>query len=172
MAQSNEQLMPLPIADIPEFQLFMQQDYRKRALLEQTGGGDAFVSAAAPVIRKNLLQTLPYLSPSSKYVSKLRRRGVGDEVLDRALARAWLDGSDHFLVPKPRTRDLFSGTAALLAYSVVVALFVLIEFVNWMRHAHPDGASALLGVPPLLALCGVPIVLVVFLTLRKLVHRS
>ncbi|HSI52886.1 MAG: hypothetical protein ACAH21_01930 [Ramlibacter sp.] len=172
MAQPNDQLMPLPVADIPEFQRFVQQDYRKQALLEQTGGGDAFVEAAAPVIRKNLLQTLPYLSPSVQYLSKLRRRGVADEVVDRALARAWLDGADHFLVPRPRKRDVFSGTVALLAYSVVVALFVMIEFVNWLRHAHPDGASAMLGVPPLLALCGVPIVLVVFVVLRKLLHRS
>ncbi len=163
--------MQLPCADIPEFQRFTQQDWRKQALLEQTGGGDAFVDVAAPVIRKNVLQTLAYVSPSSKYVSKLRRTGVGDEVLDRALARAWLDGADHFWVPRPRKRDLFSGTAALLTYSVLVALAVMIEFVNYLRHAHPDVASAMLGVPPLLALCGVPVVLVVFLLLHKIFHR-
>ena len=77
MNPPNASLMPRPCADIPEFQRFMQQEYRKQPLMEQTGGGDAFVEAAAPIIRKSVLQALPYAGPSSKYVGKLRR--MGDE---------------------------------------------------------------------------------------------
>ena len=150
----------------------MQQEYRKQPLLEQTGGGEAFVEAAAPIIRKSVLQALPYAGPSSKYVGKLRRMGVADEVLDRALARAWLDGSDHFLVPRPRKTDIFYGTAALLVYSVVPVVAAMIGVVNYMRHAHPDVAAVMMGMPPVIAICGVPFVLVLFVVLRKIVHRS
>jgi hypothetical protein len=172
MPRSDSDLMPLPCADIPEFQRFVQQDYRKQALLEQTGGGDAFIEAAAPVIRKNVLQALPYASASSKRVHKLRRQGVDDAVLDRALARAWLDSADHFMVPPPDRSRAFYGTGALLGYSILIVVVALILMVNYLRHAHPDVASALLGAPPLMAICGVPFVAILFVALRKLVHRD
>ena len=164
--------MPCPCADLPDFQRFVQQAYRKEALLEQTGGGDAFIEAAAPVIRKSVLQAAPYASPTSKRVHQLRRMGVTDDILDRALARAWLDASDEFYVPRPNRTQAFYGTGALLAYSIVIVLVVMIEMVNYLRHAHPDIASTLLGAPPLMAICGVPLVLVLFIGLRKIVHRS
>ncbi|MDB5871013.1 MAG: hypothetical protein JWQ07_455 [Ramlibacter sp.] len=170
MTQPTPELMSRPCGDIPEFLRFVQQDYRKQALLEQTGGGDAFVEAAGRVVRKNVLQALPYASPSSRYVQELRRNGIADEVLDRALARAWLDASDEFLLPRPRKRDRFYGTVALLGYSIVIVVAGLISMVMYLRHAHPDWAEMLLAVPPLLAICGLPIVLVLFLALRKLVH--
>ncbi|MBG9389796.1 hypothetical protein [Caenimonas aquaedulcis] len=172
MAQSNAQLIPRPCADLPEFQRFVQQAYRKEALMQQTGGGDAFVEAAAPIIRKSVLQAAPYASPTSKRVHELRRMGVPDDVLDRALARAWLDGADEFYVPRPDRRQIFLGTAALLFYSVAIVIVGLIEAVNYLHHAHPDIASVLLGAPPLMAICGVPVVLVIFLLLRKIVHRN
>jgi hypothetical protein len=172
MAQSNDDLMSRPCADIPEFQRFMQQDYRKQQLLAQTGGGEAFVDAAAKVIRKNVLQAVTYASPTAKYIHQLRGAGVDGEVLDRALARAWLDGADHFMVPRARKRDQFYGTAALLGYSVVIVVIGLISMVMYFRHAHPVWAETLLAVPPLLAICGVPVVLVLFIALRKLVHRG
>jgi hypothetical protein len=171
MAQSTDDLMSRPCADIPEFQRFVQQDYRRQALLEQTGGGEAFIAAAAKAIRKNVLQALPYASSTSKYVHRLRRAGVADEILDRALARAWLDGADSFLVPRERKRDLLYGTAALLGYSVVIVVAGLISMIVYFRHAHPLWAETLLAVPPLLAICGVPVVGGLFLALRKLVHR-
>lgn len=171
MARPNDELMSRPCADIPEFERFRQQEYRRQQLMEQTGGGAAFIDAAAQVIRKNVLQALPYVSPTGKYIHDLRRAGVADDVLDRALARAWLDSSDHFLVPRPRKRDALYGTAALLGYSVLIVLGSMISMVAYFRHAHPVWAETLLAVPPLLALCGVPIVVVLFLVLRKLVHR-
>ena len=172
MAQPNDDLMSRPCADIPEFQRFTQQEYRKKLLLEQTGGGEAFVEAAAKAIRKNVLQALPYSSPTGKYVHELRRAGVADETLARALARAWLEDAIHFMVPRARKRDRFYGTAALLGYSIVIVVTGLISMVMYFRHAHPLWAETLLAVPPLLAICGVPVVIGLFLALRKLVHRG
>ena len=172
MAQPNDDLMSRPCADIPEFQRFTQQDYRKKALLDQTGGGEAFVEAAARTIRKNVLQALPYASPSGKYIHQLRHAGIADDVLDRALARAWLEGAEQFQVPRPRKRDRLYSTVALLGYSVVIVVAGLISMVMYFRHAHPVWAETLLAVPPLLAICGVPVVIALFLTLRKLVHRG
>jgi len=172
MAEPDDQLMSCACSDIPEFVAFMQQAWRKDTLMQQTGGGEAFVEAAAPVIRKQLVQALPYASPSSRYIHELRRKGVAPEVLDRALSRAWLDGASEFRVPRPRKRELFYSTGALLAYSVLIVLAGLIGFVNYLRHAHPDIASVVLGAPPVLALCGVPAVVVLFLLLRRFVHRG
>lgn len=172
MTQASPDLISRPCADIPEFQRFVQQAYRKSALMEQTGGGQAFVQAAMPLIRKQVIQALPYASPSSKYIHELQRAGVSAQVLDRALAQAWLDDAPQFWVPRSRRRDFFSGTLALLAYSVTVSVFGLIELVAYLRHAHPELASAVLAVPPLLALAGVPMVLVLFLLLRKIFHRG
>lgn len=172
MTQTSPELIARPCADIPEFQRFVQQDYRKRALLEQTGGGEAFVQAAMPVIRKQVIQALPYASPSSKLIHALQRAGIGAQTLDRALAQAWLDDAPQFWLPRPRRRDIFSSTLALLAYSVTVSVFCMIELVAYLRHAHPDLATTLLAFPPLIALSGVPIVLVLFLVLRKLFHTA
>jgi hypothetical protein len=171
MAQANVDLISRPCSDIPEFERFRQQDYRRQALMDQTGGGDAFVEAAAPVIRKSVIQALPYASPSSKYVHELRRAGMPDDMLDRSLARAWLDASDHFQVPRPRRRDFLRGSVALLLYSTLVTIAALFGLVRYLRHAHPDLASIILGLPPLLAILGVPMVILLFLALRKMVHR-
>jgi hypothetical protein len=172
MAPQKVDLESRPCADIPEFQRFVQQAYRRDQLIEQTGGGEAFVAAAMPMIRKNVIQALPYASPSSKYVHELRRMGVADQVLDRALAQAWLDGADEFRVPRARKRDFLTGTLALLAYSVTAVVVGLFEAVTYLRHAHPDIGTALIAVPPLLALAGVPLVVLMFMLLRKIVHRS
>lgn len=171
MAQPNVDLMSRPCSDIPEFERFRQQDYRRQILMDQTGGGDAFVEAAAPVIRKSVIQALPYASPSSKYVHELRRAGMPDEMLDRSLARAWLDAADHFQVPRPRRRDFLAGTVALLMYSTLATIAALFGLLRYLRHAHPDVASVMLGLPPLFAILGVPMVIVLFLALRQMVHR-
>jgi hypothetical protein len=171
MPSSSPSLASRPCADLPEFDAFRQQDYRKQALLQQTGGGEAFVAAAAPVIRKSVLQALPYGSPSAKYVQALRSQGVTDEVLDQALARAWLADASEFKVPKPPVHRAFLGTAALLGYSVVAVLVFLTVGILWLRHADPVLAEYFLGVPPIFAVAGVPLVVVLFTILRKLVHR-
>ncbi len=172
MTQASPDLISRPCADLPEFLRFIQQDYRKRALLEQTGGGDAFVQAAMPVIRKQVIQALPYASPSSKLVHELQRSGIGAQTLDRALAQAWLDDAQQIWLPRSRRRDFFSSTLALLAYSVTASVFLMIELVAYLRHAHPELATMLLAFPPLIALGGVPIVLVLFVLLRKLFHTA
>jgi hypothetical protein len=94
-----------------------------------------------------------------------------DDMLDRSLARAWLDASDHFQVPRPRRRDFLRGSVALLLYSTLVTIAALFGLVRYLRHAHPDLASIILGLPPLLAILGVPMVILLFLALRKMVHR-
>lgn len=172
MAPQQIDLESRSCAEIPEFQRFVEQAYRRDQLMEQTGGGEAFIAAAMPVIRKNVIQALPYASPSSKYVHELRRRGVADDVLDRALARAWLDGTGEFHIPRARRRDFLTGTLALLGYSVAAVVVGLFEAVSYLRHAHPEIGTALLAVPPLIALAGVPLVVLVFMLLRKIVHRS
>jgi hypothetical protein len=170
MAQSRPALESRPCADISEFQVFRQQEYRKQALLEQTGGGEAFVDAAAPVIRKSVLQAIAYGSPSAKYVQALRHAGVPDRDLDVALARAWLHSSDSFEIPKRSAATMFYGTAALLAYSILIVLVLMIMAIFYLRHAHPVLAESLLGVPPIFAVAGVPLVVVLFMLMRKIVH--
>ncbi|MES2999409.1 MAG: hypothetical protein V4787_01850 [Pseudomonadota bacterium] len=172
MASINSELTSRPCADIPEFERFRTQEYRREALMQQTGGGEAFVEAAAPVIRKNVLQALPYASETGKYVHALQRNGVSGEILERSLARAWLDASEHFLVPKPRKRDLFYGTPALLCYSAVIVIALLLGAIKVMRHTHPELIEIVLAAPPILAIVGVPLLVVVFAALRTLVHRA
>jgi len=155
-------------ANFPKYATMRALQTLKDDLLRETGGGEAFVARAAKAIRLHVLSTVPYRGPSAEFLHKLHRLGYDDEALARALARAWLDDVDHFMLPRVRKRDQIRTTKSLLAISLALALVTTIAMLLTLRHVYPEWAEGLLAFPPLMGMMGMGIAAAVFWILIKL----
>lgn len=157
-----------PCADFPEFIRLAGQRELTQSLLAETGGGEAFAAKAAELVRMTVLLALPVNSASYKRLLDFRRQGYDDSQLSYALALAWLEGNDHFSLPRRGCRERFSGTVALLLISVVSSLGLLVGAMLGLRVAYPDEVAELLSFAPLLGLVAWIIATLLFWVLRKL----
>ena len=157
-----------PCAQIPKFDVLRAQSELKEALLRETRGGDAFVARAAQVILVQILQGQPYLNSTRGSLSDALRRHYSDEQIAHALARAWLDQADQFLLPRRRLRDRLGSTKSLIAISILFALAIVVTLTLTLRYTYPKEAAVLLAFEPLLAIIGVAVATAIFWALRQL----
>jgi hypothetical protein len=157
-----------PCAKIPKFDELRAQSELKEALLRETRGGDAFVTRAAQVILAHVLHGQPYLnSPRGSLPDTLHRHYTNEQIA-HALARAWLDQTDHFLLPRRRLRDRLGSTKSLIAISILFALAIVITLTVTLRYVYPKEVAGFLAFEPLLAIIAVAVAAAIFWTLRQL----
>ena len=94
-SQGSPQVTPqggrsIPLSDLPELTPWLEQEALKQQLLTQSGGGDAFVALAAPMLKRSILGVDPQarLSTDRGQLKALLRRGVTHDQITRAFAEA------------------------------------------------------------------------------------
>lgn len=161
-----------PCADIPEFDNYRERHgVVKEALLEETGGErEAFIERAARTIADCVLCP-PGSGPDAKdsLLAKLYRQGYSQETVTRALAVAWFDETDTFTLPRRRPNSIWRSGWFLWGLPLVLALLALLGLLDWLRHAYPGQAGAVLWFAPLLGMLGFVIAAVLHGVLKALV---
>jgi hypothetical protein len=161
-------MVTYPCAKIPKFDELRAQSELKEALLHETRGGDAFVARAAQVILVQILQGQAYLHATRGSLPDALHRHYNNEQIAHALARAWLDQADHFLLPRRRLRDRLGSTKSLITISILLALAIVITLTLTLRYIYPKEVAGLLAFEPLLAIIGVAVAVAIFWVLRQL----
>lgn len=161
-----------PCSRIAEYEWLV----RHPELREQVGNtnlDDAqALQAAVKLVELHVLKRLPYRSNSAKLVAALYRQGVDQAALASALAYAWLNEKDEFVVQlESRWWDPRSTWMRLLA-SLLIALALLVVGVRVMRHVNPELDLIVLALPALLGLVGSVLTAVVFVLWSRLLRVS
>lgn len=118
----------VPCRDLPELDAWRAQRFIKDALLQETGGGAAFVARAAETLSQTLLA-----HPRDGTFLRLLKQGYTHEQVAHAFAEAWLRDEDHFHLPRRRPADsrwVRQGPPWLAA----LATILLVVIVEIQRH--------------------------------------
>ena len=168
-SNSGARLQAYPCTAIPRLAEFMAQDELRDALLRETGGGEAFLDRAAVTIALHVLSTAAYAPGEVRkgLLHRLYGRHTQEQIA-RAMALAWLNKTDHFLLPRRGWRDWLATTPVLLTLAVGGALVGVSMFVDILYLIDHTLAAKVLTFPPVLAFVGWPIALVLYRLLQWL----
>lgn len=157
-------------SELTEFQSFMKMDFLKQSLLEQTGGGDAFIESTIPAIKLQVLGTVR--NPESLvFLRKLRKAGYDDEMICRVLAHAWLAESETFALPAMAKMNWWRTTKGLWAISSISTLLIVAGLMLYLRSVDTDDFSIVLVAGPLLAIVPIVIGVVIFKSLNRVLNK-
>lgn len=155
LSKSSGQLS-FPCAEIPEFAAYRQQMFVKTALLEETNGErEAFVARAMQTLDACVLGAPSReVGADKQLLKRLYHKGYARDDILRALAEAWYDESDTFSLPRRRFSALLDSGWFLWGLPLVLALFVLLELIDLLRHHYPGQAGLALWFAPVLGMLG------------------
>lgn len=147
----------VPLSDLPELTPWLEQTELKQQLLAESGGGEAFVALAAPMLKRSILGVDPStrLSTNRGQLKALLRRSVSVDEITHAFAEAWLTESDILTLPRRAWSDrpvLVYGIPLLIlgAALITTALVVFQAHPRWMGPFIYTAPVFMLAVAPLL----------------------
>ncbi|MEI6415683.1 MAG: SapC family protein [Pseudomonadota bacterium] len=135
--------------DIPELNAWRDQSYLKEALLQETGGGEAFIARATQTLYQALLSLRidPLAEPGQ--LSCLLDKGYAKQQIARAFAEAWLADDETFYLPSFRFVDsgwVIHGVPITAAAATVTLL------IFFGSHQYPQIASTFIWLTSFLAI--------------------
>jgi len=161
----------IPLAAIPEFVAFAHDPLLKTKLLAEHPDEAGFVAAAAPLIERFVLATIPYRahgSPGDKTLSRLLKKGHTTGQIAHALAQAWYREAETFELPPIAWRERLGRTRVRLTVACILALVIVAAGMQMIRHTHPQLLEIALAFPPFIAIAVVLVGLGLFYGLRRL----
>jgi hypothetical protein len=159
------------LSDLPELTPWLEQHELKQQLLAQSGGGEAFIALATPMLKRHLLSVDPQQrlqGERSQLKTLLRRRYTHDEIA-RAFAAAWLQGADQLELPR---RGLSEKALVVYGLPLLVLGSVLITVALVAFEAHPRWMGPFIYLAPLFMLIVVPVFLLLLSLWRKLLRGT
>lgn len=172
-----ETLIAYPCAALKEYERFIQDDLLKNSLLQASKDSEERLARAASIIRQHVLGAIPYHDHggSHAFMARLHAQGYDDEIVSRALAKAWLTGADHFDLPQRSLMYRLDKPAVRVALAVFGALLLVLVGILYLRSAAPKTAATFLAFEPMLAAVAVAIAFVIHTVLgwvfARLRHR-
>ncbi|MEA3644088.1 MAG: DUF6447 family protein, partial [Lamprobacter sp.] len=146
----------IPLSELPELTPWLEQRELKQQLLAQSGGGEAFVALAVPLLKRHILSTDPYKRASADHgqLKALLRRGTSIDEIAHAFAVAWLHEADRLQLPRRALSDrpLLIYGIPLLALGVTLITVALAVF-----EAHPRWMGPFIYTAPLFMLLVAPL---------------
>lgn len=158
-----------PCAEIPEFEAFRHQELIKEALMQESGGGEAFIERAAEALRHHLLAAGLARRTNEKSLLDRLRRVYDFNQITLALARAWSSDSEMFYLPRDTFLEQMDRTLWLKGISFVLALASLLVFLVYGRHNFPEITIWFVVIGPVLAVIGILLGLVYHWIIRRLI---
>lgn len=166
-------LIEHPCAAIPEFAAYREQHHVvKEALVAETGGErPAFIERASQTIAQCVLRPSGGDAGSAPtLLTKLYRQGYSQDTITRALAAAWFDEADEFLLPRRRPNSIWQSGWFLWGLPLLLALLMLLELIDWLRRAYPAQAGLALWFAPVLGMLGFAIAVALHAVLKAVLN--
>ncbi|CAK0756868.1 putative SapC family protein [Gammaproteobacteria bacterium] len=135
--------------DLPELNVWRDQFYLKDALLQETGGGEAFVARATQTLYQALLSLRTDTLVESSQLSHLLTQGYTNEQIARAFAKAWLQNNETLYLPRFRWIDagwMIHGIPVLLSVVTVTLMFF------FASHQYPKIVATFVWLTSFLAI--------------------
>jgi hypothetical protein len=151
-----------PCSDLPEFAWLEQHPQLKSEILQRFEGEDAQLREATRLVKLHVFKRIPYRGSSARFIAGLQMQGVDADALARALAQAWLLGSDEFTVPRKSWIAELNSTWMRLLVSLAMALLILVTGMRVLRHVNRELDLYLLAIPPLIAIIGFALTALIF----------
>ncbi|MEA3642609.1 MAG: DUF6447 family protein [Lamprobacter sp.] len=139
----------VPLSELPELTPWLEQQELKQQLLAQSGGGEAFVALAAPMLKRNLIGVDPRARTRADrgQLKALLRRGFSIDEIARAFAEAWLRDDDTLYLPRRRPSE-----SALVVYGVPLLVLATVFMLTLLGvfQAYPRWLALFVYFAPLL----------------------
>lgn len=152
--------------DVILFNSLISQKDLRQALITETGGGEAFIQRAIDTITQLVIHTS--VGKEEPLLAELRKLGYSELQITTALAQAWLNETDTFVLPKIALQSKFQKKGGIIALSIAITCFIATIFIFGFRQVFPEFIGALLAFPPLMAPPATIIYLIVHWLLKRI----
>lgn len=151
---------------LPNVKQLQSQTELRNILLQETGGGEAFIQRAIETITQLVIHAA--VGKEEPLLAELRRLGYSESDITSALAQAWLEETETFALPKIAQKQKFQKKGGIIFVALIITCLLATIFIFGFRHIFPDLIGTLLAFPPLIALPATIFYVLVYWILKKI----